>query len=272
MKTNRRRFLQATAATATAGILPAEMRPTSDGANLDGFQIAKRHAIIHDLPTPNFFEGMLLGNGDIGLCITVRPDALGLHLGKEDSWDIRVSEDHYQHVLPFDELLKLWERASEEAKRLGKPDMLELENRIDFFRDYLNKVNTSYLKSWPRPWPCGIVWIHWDSRKVRVLRQALDPSSGMFTLEIEHDDFRGHRQKVTMWCFVNWNSGHLLVWSDAPAPIVSIAYFPNIDVQAQLPPPELDGSAGEGFAEFSGYQHFPATAPTEDNPESCTHG
>ena len=123
MKTSRRRFLQATAATAAAGVLPAEARPLSSDANLDGFKIAKRHQIVRDLPTPNFFEGMLLGNGDIGLCVTVRPDALGLHLGKEDSWDIRVSEDHYQHVLPFNELLKLWERASEEAKRQGKPDM-----------------------------------------------------------------------------------------------------------------------------------------------------
>ena len=266
MKTNRRRFLQATAATATAGVLAAEMRSNSDGSNLDGFQIAKRHAIVHDLPTPDFFEGMLMGNGDIGLCITVRPDALGLHLGKEDSWDIRVSEDHYQYVLPFDELLKLWGRASEEAKRQGKPEMLDLESQIDFFRDYTKKVDSSYRKSWPRPWPCGIVWIHWDSRQVRVRRQTLDPSSGMFTLEIEHDDLRGHRQEVTMWCFVNWNSGHVLVWSDAPAPIVSIAYFPNVDVQAQLPPPELDGRAREGFAEFFSYQHFPATVPTEDNP------
>ena len=37
-------------------------------------------------------------------------------------------------------------------------------------------------------------------------------------------------------------------------------------MQAQLPPPELEGSAGESFAEFFGYQHFPATVPTEDNP------
>ncbi|MGD1104545.1 MAG: twin-arginine translocation signal domain-containing protein, partial [Terriglobia bacterium] len=266
MKTNRRTFLQATAATAAAGVLPAEMRSISGDANLDGFQIAKRHALVHDLPTPDFFEGMLLSNGDIGVCVTVRPDALGLHLGKEDSWDIRVSEDHYQHVLPFDEVLKLWERAGAEAKRQGKPDMLYLESTIDFFHDYTVKVASSYRKSWPRPWPCGIVWIHWDSRKVRVRRQTLDPSNGMFTLEIEHDDLRGHRQEVTIRCFVNWNSGHVLVWSDAPAPIVSIAYLPNIDVQAQLPPPELDGSAGEGSAEFFGYQHFPATVPTEDNP------
>ena len=180
MKTNRRRFLQASAATAAAGVLPAKARPLTDEADLDGFIIAKRHQIIRDLPTPNFFEGMLLGNGDIGLCVTVRPDALALHLGKEDSWDIRVSEDHYQHVLPFNELLKLWERASEEAKRQGKPDMLYMEYGIDFFREYTQKVTSSYAKSWPRPWPCGIVWIHWDSRKVRVVRQVLDPSNGLY--------------------------------------------------------------------------------------------
>ena len=117
MKTSRRRFLQTTAATAAAGVLPAEGRSAERiaakagmAADLDGFRIAKRHQIVRDLPTPNFFEGMLLGNGDIGVCITVRPDAMGLHLGKEDSWDIRVSEDHYQYVLPFNELLKLWER------------------------------------------------------------------------------------------------------------------------------------------------------------------
>ena len=93
MKTSRRTFLRASAATAAVGVLPAEARPLSNDTNLDGFKIAKRHQILRDLPTPNFFEGMLLGNGDIGLCVTVRPDALGLHLGKEDSWDIRVSED-----------------------------------------------------------------------------------------------------------------------------------------------------------------------------------
>jgi hypothetical protein len=247
-------------------MLPADAHTISTGADLDGFKIAKRHQIVRDLPTPNFFEGMLLGNGDIGLCVTVRPDALGLHLGKEDSWDIRVSEDHYQYVLPFNELLKLWERASEEAKRQGKPDMLDLEYNIDFFREYTMKVSSSYSKSWPRPWPCGIVWIHWDPRKVRILRQALDPSNGLFTLDLEHDDLSGQHRKVTVRCFVGWDTGHVSVSSAEPAPFVSVSYCPNLDAKAQLPPPQLEGRAGEGFAEFSGYQHFPATVPTPGNP------
>ena len=266
MKTNRRTFLQASAATAAAGMLPTEARPFSNDADLDGFRIAKRHQIVRDLPTPNFFEGMLLGNGDIGLCVTVRPDALGLHLGKEDSWDIRVSEDHYQYVLPFHELLKLWERASEEAKRQGKHDMLYMEYGIDFFREYTMKVTSSYAKSWPRPWPCGIVWIHWDSRKVRVVRQVLDPSNGLYTLDLECDDLRGRRRKVTVRCFVNWNTGHVSVSSDEPAPFGSVSYCPNLDAGAQLPPPELEGATNEEFAEFSAYQRFPATVPTPVNP------
>jgi hypothetical protein len=98
------------------------------------------------------------------------------------------------------------------------------------------------------------------------LRQTLDPSNGLFTLDLEQDDLRGQRRKVTVRCLVNWTTGHVLVSSEEPAPFVSVAYYPNLDPEAQLPPPEIDGSAGEGFAEFSGYQHFPATVPTKENP------
>ena len=49
------------------------------------------------------------------------------------------AEDHYRHVLPFTELLKLWERAGEEAKRQGKPEMTYLESNIDFLRSTRRK-------------------------------------------------------------------------------------------------------------------------------------
>src|SRR5436305_15131171 len=120
MPASRRDFLLSSAA------LPALASTAQSSPTLDGHQIAQRHKILRDSPTPDFFEGMLLGNGDIGLCITVRPDALGLHLGKSDSWDIRVNEEHTSHVLSFSDLLKLWEQASEEAKRQGHPEMTYL--------------------------------------------------------------------------------------------------------------------------------------------------
>ena len=37
-------------------------------------------------------------------------------------------------VLSFDELLQMWKLASEEAIRMGKPDMLYLESQTDVFR------------------------------------------------------------------------------------------------------------------------------------------
>jgi len=72
-----------------------------------------------DIPGPTFLEGMLLGNGDVGVCAVVRPDALGIHIGKNDCWDIRVSEPSEDKVLPFADLLEMWKRAGEEAKKQG---------------------------------------------------------------------------------------------------------------------------------------------------------
>ena len=262
MTTTRRGFLKATTALAAAAQGASGAAP----AGLDGTEIARRHRLVTDKPTPNFFEGMLLGNGDIGVCVTVRPDALGLHIGKEDSWDVRVSEEHYRHVLRFQDFLKLWERASEEAKRRGKPDMLFLERNIDFFREYTQKVRSSYAKIWPRPWPCGIVWIHWDARMVRVVRQELDPSQGLLTIQLEHDDLRGSTRAIQVSCFVNRHNGHVSVSSDAKAPFQSLAYYPYLENEAQLPPPEIDAKAADGHAEFSAYQRFPATPPTDEAP------
>ena len=261
MNTTRRGFLSTTA------VLAGAVTATTGDGPLDAAAIARGHTIVRDLPTPGFFEGMLLGNGDIGVCVTVRPDALGLHIGKEDSWDLRVSEDHYRHVLNFKDFLDLWKRAGDEAKRRGLPPTTRLEREIDFVTAYMDKVRSSYAKPWPRPWPCGIVWIHWDPRFVTVARQELDPSNGLFTLTLNHDDPRRPRRAIRVRCFVNWTTGHISVSSEGGAPFRSVAYYPNIDAAAQLPAPELEGAAGSGYADFSCYQHFPATAPTEAQPD-----
>jgi alpha-L-fucosidase 2 len=258
---SRREFLVSAAGAAAA--------PLAAGAGpaLNGFEIARRHRIVRDLPTPNFFEGMLLGNGDIGACVTVRPDALGLHLGKEDSWDIRVSEEHYRHVLPLPELLQLWKEAGEEAKRQGRPDMIYLETEIPALREYTRKVTASYEKPWPRPWPCGTVWVHWDSRKVRVVRQTLDPSNGLYRLELEVNDLRGSRRPLDLFCFVNRAAGHVCVHTGGAAPFVSVAYDPHVSAEAPLPRPEVEAAAGADSAAFSWYQHFPAAPPSEAAPD-----
>ncbi|MBI4909024.1 MAG: hypothetical protein HY820_35715 [Acidobacteria bacterium] len=260
MKHSRRTFFGAAGlgATGAGAVLAAAAGPSQP----DAFTIARRHGLVRTQPTPDFFEGMLLGNGDIGVCVTVRPDALGLHIGKNDVWDIRVSEEHAAHIKPFKEVLEIWKRAGEEAKRQGKPDMIYLESRIDFFRDYAQLMQSSYRKPWPRPWPCGTVWIHWDSRMVRLLRQELDISSGVLTLRFERDDLRGAVKPFTLTCFVSREENHVSVVSDTSVPVVSVAYQPNWDAEAKLPEPVVAGLANG----FTGYQEFPATAPTAAQP------
>jgi alpha-L-fucosidase 2 len=254
MPPSRRDFLLTTAA--ASALRPAV---SAYATELDGWQIAARNRIVRNGATPDFFEGMLLGNGDIGVVVTVRPDALGLHIGKSDSWDIRVDETHADKVLTFSELLNLWQRASAEARRLGKPDMTYLEREIPFFREYTDQVTASYSKIWPRPWPCGIVWIHWDATHFEVARQELNPANGAFQLTLLHAG-----QTVHLHVFVNTTTGHVCVWSEEPAPFASISYAPNLDAQAHLLAPAIDARVSPQSAEFTAYQRFPATAPTMD--------
>lgn len=229
---------------------------------LSALEIARRHPMLRTQPTPDFFEGLLLGNGDLGVCVTVRPDALGLHIGKNDAWDIRVSEEHSRHIKTFQEVLELWKRAGEEAKRQGRPDMTFLESRIDFFREYSERMQASYRKPWPRPWPCGTVWLHWDARMVRLLRQKLDIASAVLTLDFQYDDLRGRVKPFQLTCFVNREMNHVLVRSDVEIPVLSCAYYPHWEAEAKLPDPVFRANANG----FSGFQEFPAIAPTDAQP------
>jgi hypothetical protein len=258
MNPSRRTFLATAAAASALTAADAE----SASPELDGWHIARRNTIARDLATPDFFEGMLLGNGDVGVVITVRPDAIGLHLGKADSWDIRVDESAESKVLTFAQVLDLWERSSEEAKKLGEREMMYLEREIPLFRDYTNEVAASYAKTWPRPWPCGIIWLHWDPNQLSVAHQELDPANGAFCLRLLL-----RARHVDLHCFVNTVTGHVCLWSDEPAPFASLSYEPHLDVQAKLPAPSIHGEVKAQSAEFGCVQRFPAKAPSDADPD-----
>ena len=283
MSSTRRQFLKISTFATLAATQPLGAKTHAAGVSeqsLDAFSIAHTHTLVRDVPTPNFFEGMLLGNGDVGVCVVVRPDALGLHIGKNDCWDTRMSEEVEEHVLPFSQLLELWARASDEAKRLGKPDMLFLEDNIDFFRDYTQKTEASYLRPWPRPWPCGTIWLHWDPRWVRPRTHALDPANGLFTLELNCAKPGGTSRNCHLVCFVDWSTGLISGSTNAPVPFSTLSYYPKIDEEHPLsagadsskhetnalPPPELEARSGSGFTYFSCFQYFPALGPTEKVP------
>ena len=288
MKTSRREFLQTSALASLAAVhathsVGSDNRST--GISMDGHlnasEIARRHMIVRDIPSPSFFDGLLLGNGDVGACVVVRPDALGIHIGKNDCWDIRVSEDVADHVLPFREVLQLWQRASEEAKRMGKPDMLYLETKVPFFREYSERVANSYDgKKWPRPWPCGTIWINWDVTSVEPGQHTLDLATGLFTLTLKCTNIENQHSRVQLFVFIDWETGLISVTTDQALPLRSINYSPEVDgFQAGffdsgkrkesselMPSPETSAAIFSDFAEFSSFQYCPALGPTSDHP------
>src|SRR3981189_126767 len=120
MRTNRREFLQATTLASLAAVhspysssSDSRTNGISTDEHLNASEIARKQMIVRDTPSSSFFEGMLLGNGDVGACVVVRPDALGIHIGKNDCWDIRVSEPSEDKVLPFADLLGMWKGGGE---------------------------------------------------------------------------------------------------------------------------------------------------------------
>ena len=282
MKPTRREFLQASAMASLAAVGPAVAgqidRPSPQRSNhkLDAFELAGKHTMVRTKPGPTYFEGMLLGNGDVGVCAVVRPDALGLHLSKSDCWDIRFTEASNKEVRPFSEILEMWRKASAELKQ--KENALSVEED-EFFRTYCEKVGGSYQKPWPRPWGCGTVWLKWDSRWVEPQTYSLNPANGLFILDLRIKTFSEPERSVRLTAFVDWQSGHLVLATDAPIPEISVIYSPqidgfhssafdsgHIDVRAdQLPTPKLGQKVNEDVAEFSCFQYFPAIGPTESN-------
>lgn len=55
---------------------------------------ASRHPIVRNTPAVDFFEGALLGNGGLGAVVCTRPDAIMIHFGHNNVWDIRIAENH----------------------------------------------------------------------------------------------------------------------------------------------------------------------------------
>jgi alpha-L-fucosidase 2 len=285
LKTTRRTFLQTSALASIAAIGQAESATITpnpsvaqDTTELDAYAIASRHPLIRTKPGPTYFEGMLLGNGDIGVCAVICPDALGLHISKNDCWDIRVTEDSEKEVRPFAEILEMWKRASVELKQKGfKPgDSVE---SAEFFRDYLDKAGRSYSKPWPRPWPCGTVWLKWDPRWVEPVSYQLNPANGIFELELKIQDLDRQPHTANVTAFVDRESGRITLGSD-PLSGISVIYSPAIDGfrsgpfdsghaesrSDQLPRPKLAHRTAANESNFSCFQYFPAIGPSEENP------
>ena len=149
---------------------------------------ARLHPLVADRPTPNFFSGALLGNGGLGVTLTTRPDAIVLHFGHNDVWDIRVAEQHADEIGTFEEVFQ-------RVKAI--PDSYAQLDEDDWYREYCAMTADNYDQPYPRPFPCGSVVLGFDRNVVQVLGHHLDIADGVCSVRLEID-----RAPATLQCFV----------------------------------------------------------------------
>jgi hypothetical protein len=144
---------------------------------------AKKHSIKRDIPSPDFFEGALMGNGNLGVVACTRPDALVFYFGHNNIWDIRIEEGHKNSVGTFDEI---WN------KILNTPGDV---HNAKWYNDYVSAVTDSYHRFvYPRPYPASAAYLFFDRKGFEVLGHTLDISTGLFTADME--DFNGRKYYV----------------------------------------------------------------------------
>ena len=151
------------------------------GENKDVAMIAKQHPIELNKPAVDFFEGAVLGNGGMGVVVTTRPDAIQLHFGHNNVWDIRIAEDHQDKTGTFDEII---------AKVKALPEGLKSIHEDPWFNDYFRLMRANYDKPYPRPFPCGTVVLGFDRGQTEMLGHKLDVSNGLCEVYLLHNGNR----------------------------------------------------------------------------------
>ncbi|MBP3334156.1 MAG: glycoside hydrolase N-terminal domain-containing protein [Clostridia bacterium] len=158
-------------------------------------EIAKRHSIKREGASPDFFEGSLIGNGDLGAVVCSRPDALVVYFGHNSIWDIRICEDHKDKVKTFNEL---WNRILDEKNSFSG---------AEWHRKYNDTICASYHKLYPRPYPASALYLFFDRKEYEVICQELDISCGLVTVTFERIDGEKYYARIfisqssdTMFC------------------------------------------------------------------------
>lgn len=169
---------------------------------------ARDHAITLDRPAPDFFDGVLLGNGGLGAVVTTRPDAIAVHFGHNDIWDIRVSMPSRDAVGTFSEVLAKLEAGD-----------------LEWFRAYRGSLEGGYKKPYPRPYPCGTLVLGVDRRRVEILGHELSLEDGVCRVKVLLD---GQRSDVLI--FVDQASDRLWWHCEGPGdPVNRVRLVPDVE-------------------------------------------
>ncbi|QJD86601.1 glycosyl hydrolase family 95 catalytic domain-containing protein [Cohnella herbarum] len=141
-----------------------------EAIDLDILERAGRHAIRYDRPASGFFEGALLGNGGLGAVVTTRPDAVVIHFGHNNVWDIRIAEKHQDKIGTFEHLF---------ARLKEIPASYASLSEEAWYRDYVAMTSENYDFPYPRPMPCGSLLLGIDRRTTEVLGHKLAIENGL---------------------------------------------------------------------------------------------
>lgn len=190
---------------------------------------AKRHPISYDKPAPDFFEGALMGNGGLGAVVTTRPDAIVIHFGHNNVWDIRISEDNQDKIGTFEEVFH-------QLQQIPKEQDSFQENA--WYRDYCDLTQENYRKPYPRPMPCGSILLGYDRRKAEVLGHKLHIHNGLCEVY-----FKLEAGYATLKLFIEPTNDRMWMKLDSPEGpngrlFDRVKLIPDPDTPEQLPSAE----------------------------------
>ncbi len=229
-------------------------------ASIDPVERAARHPIVRDRPGPDFFDGALLGNGGLGAVVTTRPDAVAIHFGHNNVWDIRVAEDNKDKIGTFQEVF-------DKVKAIPA-DKASLESD-PWYASYIKMTHANYDKPYPRPFPCGTVLLGFDRREVELLGHRVDISTGLCTVNL-----LVHGKSAQLRVFTDMQADRLWIelTDDAGAPIPNcferIRVIPDPEAPRDIPHSQV--AEGLDARSLAFVQVLPFNAPTPEGPGAAS--
>ncbi len=223
---------------------------------MDPMELAGKHPIVRDRPGTDFFEGALLGNGGLGAVVTTRPDAVVIHFGHNDVWDIRIAEDHKDKIGTFREVF-------DKVKAIS-PDLRSLEED-PWYSEYMRLTRANYDKPYPRPFPCGSLILGFDRRKVELLGYHLNIAKGLCVVNL----LEGGRP-LQLQLFVDMSEDQLWIrlmdceGNAVPNIFNRVRLMPDPESPADIPPYKVIEGLPEAMMSFQ--QVLPFNQPINGKP------
>ncbi|MCE5278224.1 MAG: glycoside hydrolase N-terminal domain-containing protein [Planctomycetaceae bacterium] len=148
--------------------------------------------IVLDHATPQWVEGLPMGNGDIGMMLYGGPEQLTLAFNKSDVWDYRVAPGQgLPEGLTFDEMVAIAQRED-----------FESYNRI--FKNWLAAENCSR----PSMISCGQLDLSLlAGERVVQFSQELDLATATARVSSDSTEYREGRQSLSVETFVPARQG-----------------------------------------------------------------